>query len=171
MRIHEQLLKEHNAATTKLVAAHASVSRENFAELMECFLSNEYRLAQRAAAAVSYVAERNAEMIKPYLQTLVEQLNRSDVHPAVIRNSLRVLQHQVIPPELHSTILNTCFNFLETAHSPIAFKAFSLTILNNLSNTYPEIRQELRLIIDDKWDNESPGFKARARKIIVDKKK
>ena len=49
---------------------------------MQCFLSKEYRLAQRAAWSVSWSAKKNPELIKAYMKELVAQLLRKDVHDA-----------------------------------------------------------------------------------------
>jgi len=40
--------------------------------------------------------------------------------------------------------------------------------LQNLSKIYPEIKQELKTIIEDRWDHESAAFKSRAKKILKD---
>jgi hypothetical protein len=159
-------MKEHNVKHAKLVAAYASKSVSNFRELMDCFLSNEYRLAQRAAWAVSYTAKTNSELLIPYIPTLVQQLNKTGVHNAVIRNSLRVLQELEIPAEVHGELMNSCFSFIENPATPIAFKAFSLTILHRLTLLYPELKNELKLIIEDRMDEETAAFRSRGRKIL-----
>jgi hypothetical protein len=52
------------------------------------------------------------------------------------------------------------------ADTPIAVKAFSLTILSNLSAAYPEIRGELKLIIEEQWEQSTPAFRSRAKKVL-----
>jgi hypothetical protein len=47
-----------------------------------------------------------------------------------------------------------------------AVKAFSLGIRDNLSKQYPEILQELKTIIEDRWDAETAAFRSRAKKIL-----
>jgi hypothetical protein len=62
--------------------------------------------------------------------------------------------------------MNACFGFIEKPSAPVAIKAFSLTILYRLSALYAEIQPELKLIIEDRWDTETPAFKSRAKKIL-----
>jgi hypothetical protein len=62
--------------------------------------------------------------------------------------------------------MNTCFGFIESMTEKPAIKAFSLTVLFNLSVQYPDIRPELKAIIEDRWDYESAAFKSRGRKIL-----
>jgi hypothetical protein len=168
MNICEELLKEKNHSKTQAfkISEFACSSPKHFAALMKFFLSNEYRLAQRAAWSVSWAAKKNPELIVPYIKDLVDQLPRKDVHNAVIRNSIRILQQIEIPEDLHGELMNSCFNFIESPPTPIAIKAFSLTTLFNLSKSYPEIKNELKLIIEERWNNEAAAFKSRGKKIL-----
>lgn len=168
MNIREELVREKNHSKTKAlkIAEFASASPKQFYTLMQCFLANEYRLAQRAAWSVSWVAKKNPLLIAPYIKDLVAQLSRKDVHDAVIRNSVRILQNTTIPESLHGDLMNNCFNFIESPTTPIAIKAFSLTTLFNLSKLYPEINNELKLIIEERWNNETAAFKSRGKKIL-----
>ena len=148
------------------IASYACESKKNFKELMKCFLDKEYRVAQRAAWSVSWAARKQPKMIQPYIKELIEQLQRKDVHNAVIRNSIRILEDLEIPEEFRGALMNTCFNFIENPTTAIAIKAFSLTVLFNLSKQYPEIKHELRLIIEERWDTETAAFRARGKKIL-----
>ncbi|MES1218558.1 MAG: hypothetical protein ABUT20_23845, partial [Bacteroidota bacterium] len=71
-----------------------------------------------------------------------------------------------IPQRFHGEVMSLCFNYIISPAEPIAVKAFSLTVLQNLSIQYPEIKQELKTIIEDRWDFESTAFKSRAKKIL-----
>ena len=148
------------------ISEYACSTPGHFAELMQCFLSNEYRLAQRAAWSVSWAAKKKQELILPYIKDLVAQLPRKDVHDAVIRNSVRILQQVEIPEALHGELMNCCFSFIESNSTPIAIKAFSLTTLFNLSKSYPEIQNELKILIEERWNHETAAFKSRGRKIL-----
>jgi hypothetical protein len=168
MNIREELLKEkiHLKTQALKISEYACSSPAHFKELMQCFLNNEYRLAQRAAWSVSWASKKKPEMIKPYIKDLVAQLKRNDVHNAVIRNSVRILEAVEIPEKYHGEVMKACFNFIEQPAAPIAVKAFSLTTLFNLSKFYPEIKDELKLIIETNWDNETAAFRSRGKKIL-----
>src|SRR3954465_15421719 len=120
MNIQEELLKEKIQTKTKVlaIAAYACSSPTYFKELIKCFLANEYRLAQRAAWSVSWAARKKPELVKPYIKDLVAQLSRTDVHDAVIRNSVRILEAIEIPEEFHGDVMNACFAFIEKSSTP-----------------------------------------------------
>lgn len=168
MNVREELLKDKNHSKEQAlkVSAYACSSPKHFKELIQCFLSNEYRLAQRAAWSVSWAVQENSELIQPYIKDLVEQLQRKNAHDAVIRNSVRILQQITIPEHLHGELMNNCFEFIQSPSTPVAIKAFSLTTLFNLSKQYPEIENELKLIIEERWNNETAAFKSRGKKIL-----
>jgi hypothetical protein len=166
MNIRDEILKEHSRAQALKIAGYACASQKNFKELMKCFMSDEYRLAQRAAYSVSWAAIQKPEMITPYIKDLVSQMQRTDIHEAIPRNSLRILAQINIPDKFHGEVMNACFGFIENPSTPIAIKASSLTTLFNLSHQYPEIRQELKLVIEENWDHETAAFRSRGKKIL-----
>ena len=167
MNIRDEILKEHSKKQALKIAAFACSSKNNFKGLMECFMANEYRLSQRAAWSVSLAAGMNPEIIQPYLKELVAQLQRKDVHDSVTRNSIRMLEQLGIPEIFHGEVMNACFRFIETPATPAAIKAFSLTTLFNLSKQYPDIKPELKLIIEERWNTETAAFKSRGKKILM----
>ena len=87
-------------------------------------------------------------------------------HDAVKRNTVRILQVVPIPKKFQGTVMNLCFDYIVDPTEKIAVKAFSLTVLRNLSQLYPEIKQELRTIIEDRWEFETAAFHSRAKKIL-----
>ncbi|MES1217149.1 MAG: hypothetical protein ABUT20_16670, partial [Bacteroidota bacterium] len=56
--------------------------------------------------------------------------------------------------------------YIASHDEAIAIKAFSLTVLEKLSHQYPEIKKELKLVIEDRWNYETAAFHSRARKIL-----
>lgn len=167
MNIREEILKEHSKEHALRIAQYACASKQNFKQLMLCFTEDHYRLSQRAAWSVSWAARMKPEMIKPYIGLLVQQLQNKQAHPAVTRNAVRILQEIELPEAFHGEIMNSCFTFIETPATPVAIKAFSLTTLFRLSKIYPEIGQELKTIIEERWETETAAFRVRGKKILT----
>lgn len=103
----------------------------------------------------------------PYIGDLVAQLQNKQAHPAVTRNAVRILQEIELPEAFHGEVMNTCFTFIETPSTPVAIKAFSLTTLFKLSRQYTEIRSELKMIIEERWETETAAFRVRGKKILA----
>lgn len=166
MDIRAALLKEHSRNQCNRIVRYIGRDKKKFGILMKLFFSGEYRVTQRAAWPMSYCVEANPSLIIPYYKKLILFLNRKDVHPAVARNILRLLQKVEIPKKWQGEIMNSCFQFIENPKEAIAIKIFSLTVLGNLAKDYPEILPELRVVIETRWDTETPGFRSRAKKIL-----
>ncbi|MEO6283640.1 MAG: hypothetical protein ABIN80_02685 [Dyadobacter sp.] len=168
MNIKTELLTDprHSKLIAMRIATYACTSDAAFKELMHCFLSDDFRLAQRAAYSVSIGSKQKPAAIQPYIGVLVSQLKRTGIHDAVIRNSARVLEDISIPEEFHGELMDACFALVQNRQTAIAIRAFSLTILFNLCKIYPEIKNELRVIIEESMEFETPAFRSRGKKIL-----
>jgi hypothetical protein len=143
MNIRSTLLKEHSLRQTKKLAGYIGIDKNRFHELIEMVLSEDVKLAQRAAWVLGTHGENHPELIIPHLKELLNQMEKP-VHDAVKRNILRVLQYLEIPPKYESRIADICFRLIGNSGEAIAVKAFSITVITNLSRKYPELRQELK---------------------------
>lgn len=166
MSLRELLEQEHSKKQCDRIVKLIGANEDRFRELLALFFSGEYRITQRAAWPLSYCVKRHPEWILPHFKTLLDNLDRKDLHSSVARNTLRILQFVDIPKRFHGRVMNTAFSLIESPDTPIAIKAFSLTVLERLSSLYPDILGELRLIIGQQWAQATPAFRSRAKKIL-----
>ena len=166
MNLRNIILSEHSKAQTMKIVNWVGNSQTRFNELFNLFLNSEYRVTQRAAWPVSYCVIDHPDFIKNHFKQLIIQLKKPGPHAAVRRNILRLLQNIEIPSQYHGELMDICFKFIEKPDEAVAVKAFSITILQNLSAKYPQIMQEIKLIIQERWDYESSAFKSRAGKLL-----
>jgi hypothetical protein len=166
MDLAKLLRAEHSKNQTDRIVAYIGDDKERFGALIHLFFKGEYRITQRAAWPLSYCVRQHPELIAPYYRQLLDNLERKNIHVAVIRNTVRLLQDINIPKRWHGRVMSICFDFVADVETSIAVKAFALTILSNLSEGYPEIRGELKLIIEEQWEQATPAFRVRARKIL-----
>lgn len=166
MNLREEILAEHSKTQTNKIIAWVGSSQKRFDELVNLFLNDEYRVTQRAGWPLSYIASAHPQLVKKHMQVLVETLHKEKIHNAVKRNIVRFLQEVPIPENLHGEVMDICFSFIADVNEAIAVKAFSLSILEKLAKIYPEINNELLVVIEERWDYETAAFHSRARKII-----
>jgi hypothetical protein len=166
MNLRKLIEEEHSKRQCDRIVHFIGSDKERFAVLMELFLAGEYRITQRAAWPLSYCVRQHPDLIRPYFKLLLNNLARKDVHSAVIRNTVRLLQDVTIPKKYHGQVMSACFDFIQSPETPIAVKAFSLTILEQLSKEYKDILPELKLIIEGQWDQSTPAFRSRAKKVL-----
>ena len=172
MDLERSLRKEHSKTMTDRIVAWIGSDKDRFALLMELFLHSEYRVTQRAAWPLSYCVRAYPGLITPWFKTVLDNLNKKGHPVAVVRNTMRLLQDVDIPKKYHGRVMSTCFEFIQAHETPIAVKAFSLTVLEHLAASYPEILPELKLIIEEQWEQAPPAIRSRAKKILkaIDRK-
>lgn len=166
MDIREALVAEHSKRQTMKVVGYIEGDPERFAELMKLFLGDTYRVSQRAAWAVSYCAEHHPQLVKPYFKRFVAQLERDDAHVAVRRNIVRLLQFVEIPKRLHGRVYDVCYKLVDDPNETIAVRVFALTVAAKIAGNEPALLNELRTVAKKNLSGATPGFRARARKIL-----
>jgi hypothetical protein len=87
-------------------------------------------------------------------------------HDAVRRNTFRLLQYIEIPPRLHAKVVNLGFHYLTDKRQAVAIRVFAMSVLANLSQAVPEIKNELKFAIEEQLPFASAAFVSRARKIL-----
>ncbi len=165
MDIKKELLKEHSKAQAEYIANFIGNDAAKFEELMRLFMSSHYRTNQRSAWVLSKCADKYPELIAPHIEPLIKNL-KEDIHVAVKRNTLRVLQEIEIPKDLWGLTVDICFNTLASNQEPIAVKVFAMSVLHNIAQKEPDLKNELKMIIEDQLPYGSAGFKSRAKKIL-----
>ena len=166
VNLKDTLLDERSKAQCNKIVAYIGNNKDRFAELMKLFFEGEYRVTQRAAWPMSYCVRKHPQLITPYFKKLIDKLSNPGEGDSVIRNSVRLLQSVDIPEKYHGKLMTVCFNFLQSTESAVAIKAFSMTILQNLSKQYPEIIPEIKTIIEERWSHETAAFRSRAKNFL-----
>ncbi|MBA3683052.1 MAG: hypothetical protein H0W73_18085 [Bacteroidetes bacterium] len=148
MDIAKRLEQEHSLTLTNAIIKYIGDDKKRFKVLMDLFFKAEPRVVQRAAWPMSYVAINNPKLIYPYLDKLIRKLNEPGNHPAIPRNIMRFFEEIEIPEKHEGPLVDVCFKLIVAAESPIAVKAFAITVATSICKKYPELKQELRLHLE-----------------------
>lgn len=171
MNLRKTILAEHSKSQANKIIKWAGDDKKRFTELVYLFLHDEYRVVQRASWPLSEIAIAHPQLVKPYIGKFIRMLTEKDKHPAVGRNILRMFQFIEIPSKYHGAVVNACFDFLLKSGYPIAFKAFSMKVLVNITRKEPGLKRELKLVIEEQMKEGSPGIKARGRNVLKELEK
>jgi hypothetical protein len=166
MNIRDALLEVHSKDQAIKIADFVGTDPARFSELIKLLTGPVYRVSQRAAWPVSVCVERNPELIKPYYNLLIKQLERGDAHVAVRRNVARLLQFVDIPKLYAGRLFEACCRLVDDPKETIAVRVFSMTVAANTAKDSPELLDELRLIVSKHSGAGSAGFRSRARRIL-----
>lgn len=166
MDLEKEVLKTQSRKQADHIIKWVGNDEARYEQLVELFFRGDYRLTQHAAWPMAYCVKNFPFLAKPYFKKFIAQLSSPKTVIAAKRNIVRLLQFVEVPKRYQGKLMDTCFQFISSPEEAIAVKAFSLTILDNLSSAYPEILPEIKSIIEARWEYETPAFKTRARKIL-----
>ncbi|MDE3056534.1 MAG: hypothetical protein KGJ59_01070 [Bacteroidota bacterium] len=171
MNLKTEILGDHSKSHVQKIVRWIGSDKKRFTQLMELFLRGEYRVTQRAAWIISHCAELHPELIKPWLKRMIEKTKERGVHDAVPRNVLRIVLRTEIPVKLLGAVTTLCFDLLSIPASPIAVKAYAMTILQKIVRREPELKNELLAIIEQMLPHMGPALKVRSREMMKGLKK
>ena len=170
MDLYKSVVAQPSRAQVEKIVNFIGSDQERFDQLVKIFLDGPYRITQRAAMPLSRCVERHPVLARGKIARLVKAASAEDAIDAVKRNVVRMLQFIDIPPRDHGSVAQLCTKFLADNGEAIAIRVFSMTVLANLSKIYPELRSDLKVIIEEQLPYASPAFISRARKILKDAK-
>ncbi len=168
MNIRESLEQEHSKAMTLRIVAYIGNDANRLEELMTCFFDGNWWMCQRAAWPMSFVGEKNPTLIEPYLERILLNLKQPH-HDAISRNTMRLLRElPTIPDAVLGLAADAAFRFLEDPSVSIAVRAFSIRVLGKICLKEPDLKAELRILLEDIMANEkAPGLLVSSRDVLI----
>lgn len=170
MNIFRQLEKEHSKENSLSIVSYIGNDSERFAELMDCFFAEtkDYRVPQRAAHTLSLTFDKQPDLILPYREKLIQNLENPKLKSSLKRNILRILQFTEVEEHWMGNLYENCFELVANPKEEIAIRAFAMVILYNISNTFPELKPELKLLIESVLEEPeiSPGVRSKSNHIL-----
>jgi hypothetical protein len=166
MNLKSEMLRDHSKVQANKIVRWVGNDSKRFKALVDTFLKGPYRVTQRASWPLAYCVEYHPKLVAPHLVKLINFLKTPGNHDSVKRNILRFLQHIDIPKRQHGIVIDLCFAFLTDPKEPIAVRVFSMAVLAQLVKVHRELKQELRIIIEDHLPYATPAFTSRAKKVL-----
>jgi hypothetical protein len=166
MEIKKTLLKDHSKEITDSIVKYIGRNNSRFAELVKVYLAGPYRVSQRAAWPLSYCIMAHPQLIDGHLSKILKFVKKPGNHESVKRNTVRLLQFIEIPKRFHGQVVDLCFGYLTDPKEAIATKVFSMTVLASLVGGIPELKKELKIVIEDQMPYGSAGFISRGKKVL-----
>lgn len=166
MEIEKELMSEHSKTVTERVVAYIGDSPTRFAELMQLFFGADYRLVQRAAWPMSYAVQKHPSLFAPYFEPALLFMRQKGLPDAVVRNTLRILQDLDVPEHLQGELVDMCLEYIVSPVSAAAIKAFAISTLENLCKKYPELAEEVKIVLLERMEYEKPAFVSRAKRFL-----
>lgn len=168
MNFREQLLAELSKRNTVYIASVIGLDKNLFKEMFELILTNEEKISGRAAWVVEHVWLEHPRMIDPYINKMIDFLpiSKYDNQKRHFAKILSTRDLNEIDEDRLGILIDRCFTWLEDPVYPTAVKMFSMQILFNYIQIEPDLAKELIAIIENQFNDSTPGFKNRGEKIL-----
>ncbi|MBZ0202506.1 MAG: hypothetical protein K8I03_05770, partial [Ignavibacteria bacterium] len=139
MDLREETLKEHSKKQTLKITAWIGNNEDRYRQFLQLFLGEDRVIVQRLSWVLSLLAERQPKLVEKHMKEIINRLDDKDIHVAVKRNVIRVMQFLNIPKKFHAKVFNHCINFMCDPNETVAVRCFSMTVAVKLSGNYPEL--------------------------------
>ena len=154
-----------SGAEKDLYIRDVGFSEEKFLQLLELTLYEKDPIAWRACWILDGSDEKNPGMAHKHISKIV--LSLPDLaSKGALRSLLRLLCRYKISEKDQGLLIDLCFGYMVSELYPVAVKVHSMQIIYNHVLIYPELKAELKTVIQDQIDNNSVGFKSRGKRII-----
>lgn len=162
--LEELILQEMSRANTDRVASVLLNDKNRFAQAVEIVMQEREPVSRRALWAIDVACEKKPGLIIPFLPQLIGRI-RDFRHDAFRRHILRIAARLPLAGDMEGELLHVCFDMVADLNQPIAVKANALQILTRMAVKEPDIRHELKEIVEWQIEQASPGFRSQAKKI------
>jgi hypothetical protein len=171
MKLREEILREHSKTQCEKIVRWVGDDKDRFAELMQLMLTDEYRVAQRAAYPISYCVQKFPALIKPWFARMIKKMGDRAAHDAVRRNALRIFEQVDIPEKFCGQLYEISNTYLHDLKEPIAVRAFSITTMYNIAKKYPDLLAEVKHHAESLLHCGIPALESRSRNMLKEIKK
>lgn len=154
-----------SGAQKDLLIQDVENSKEKFSLLLELTLFDKDPVAWRAAWILDGSDEQYPGLAGEHIHAIVQRLPEL-ASTGTLRCLLRLLCRYDIDEKDQGMLIDLCFGYMVSELYPVAVKVHAMQIIYNHVLLYPELKDELRTVIEDQMENNSVGFMSRGKRII-----
>ncbi len=137
------------------------IALADLVEILYC----DYKTAMRFSWIIGSLCEIDSKRVFPVVQQIFRNRERIKI-PNFDRSMAKMFYLAGIPDELEGEAVDIMFAWMLDPKILVSTKNFSLFALYNTCLNYGELKNELKVVIEDQLDKNSKDFKKRAMKVL-----
>jgi len=145
--------------------AQTAVDLEMIPRLLELCLTEGYPYPQYSSWLLAHIAENHKNNLATYFPQIIDVFLAAKDH-SVQRNIANVLLKFPVTDYREGELLDQLFRFLQDSESKVALKAYCMYLIVPFLKNYPELKGELKAIIEEGMQKESPAYAGAAKKTL-----
>lgn len=134
-------------------------------ELISFCYRTDYPFPQYSSWLLAHIADNHFATLLPFHTQLIDAF-MDCTDPSTQRNLGNVLQRFPQIAHREGELLDKLFRFLTDPESKVAVKVYAMNLIFNFLSTYPELKGELQMIIEDGLTRESAAYQSAGKKIL-----
>lgn len=127
-------------------------------------LDEEHPIGMRFTWLFGDIVLLDKQLLAPIVAPCFARRNEI-TFPGYKRTLTKLLCLVGVPEALEGTVVDELFQWTLDPKIKVAVKVFAIDTIAQLAEKYPELKEELLIVIEDQWDKNSVAFKARARQV------
>ena len=138
-------------------------------QLITLSSSEEKRVGFMASWALSKVSDIDPGLMVPFLAKMIDTLPGVK-NESVQRSFMRVIMKSDIsniPDSRHTPLIDYCIGIMREENTPVAPKVYGMEILASFCIIYPDLVNEVTVVVQLAMSGASGGIKAAARKVLM----
>ena len=163
--LRKRILTARSGTEWHALGRETATAPDGYDILIELLDSPHATIAKRAGYVFTHTGEHAPHRTLARLDALVPLLDR-DVHPSTRRALCRALTFVDLPEAWLGPVLDRCFGYLEDVAERVAVRAFAVDIIYRNTAAHPELRQELRRLLEWAAPVASAGLRSKARRYL-----
>lgn len=125
----------------------------------------ERDVALRFMWLVGHICDKDPSVIYPAVAEFFRK--RNDVNILNYNCSVaKMLFKAGVPVEIEAEVIDELFKWMLDPMTNVSNKIFAMRTLQNLSVKYPELKNELKIVIDDQLTKNKSSFDKTAKKVL-----
>lgn len=133
-------------------------------ELYDLAKHRDAEFNNRVSWVFNHTIESEPEWIVPYLNDIIDWLPHKN--DSTQRNMLRAVTCYGVPHKQEGLWIDFCFDILLNPDKAVAVKVHAMEIAFRLTKKYPDLKDELRAVLEQFYEESTVAFQARARKVF-----
>ena len=160
-----ELLENRSKQNVLRIAHLAQYDPKLIDAVFECIAEGKDKIDWRSAWVLDHLNQISKETVRPYLSQMIMFLSASN-NESLQRTYLKILGQNEIPKENSGVLMDLCFELLNNPQSAVAVRAWCIFILMEFAKKYPEIKNELKPILELISQTGTAGEKSRAQVVL-----
>ncbi|MFN5416916.1 MAG: hypothetical protein ACK5B9_07655 [Flavobacteriia bacterium] len=160
------LIEDQGSENRKRWVNYLIENQIDLRDFVDLVLSDR-KLALRFIWLVGDLCEQNAAYVSPAVPAFYA-LKDQVKFPNYDRSLAKMFLWCGIPENREGEIIDVLFSWIMDSKVSVATKTNAMLALQKELNKYPELKQELKLVIQDQLDKNSVSFRNCAKKILQD---